>query len=132
VKADFTACERLAKSGAVAPKQCSAAEYALADILIRQQREDLRGILEGRMPLMGQVCCVRSGPVERQRGNLDRRIARRPSGSLKNGIGSEPRIFSRCRPREVSERLDRRVALQDIDPVAPTSASTLFVARSKG
>jgi hypothetical protein len=45
VKADFTACERLAKSGAVAAKQCSAAEYALADILIRQQREDWRGIL---------------------------------------------------------------------------------------
>jgi hypothetical protein len=52
VKADFTACERFAKSGAVAAKQFSAAKYALADILVRQQCDDLLGILEGRVPLM--------------------------------------------------------------------------------
>lgn len=41
----------------------------------------------------------------------------------KNGIGSEARTFSRCRPREVSERLDCQVALQDIDPVARLHAT---------
>jgi hypothetical protein len=123
VKADFTAGKRFAKSGAVAAKQFSAAKHALADMLIRQQRDDLRGILERRVPLMGQLCRVRSRPVECKRGDLGRRIARRPSGFLKNRIGSESRIFPRCRPGQVSERLYRRVALQDIDPIARLDAA---------
>lgn len=52
MEADFTACECLAKRGAVAAKQFTAAKYALADVLIRQQGDDLRGILEGGVPLM--------------------------------------------------------------------------------
>ena len=72
VKANVTACECFAKSGTVAAKQLSVAKYALADILVGQQCDDLRGILEGRVPLMGQVYRVRSRPMKRQR--IERRI----------------------------------------------------------
>ena len=72
MKADFPACERFAKSGAGAAKQFSAAKYALADILVGQQCDDPRGILEGRVPLMGQLYGIRGRPVERKRGDLDR------------------------------------------------------------
>ncbi|MDP9194434.1 MAG: hypothetical protein M3P06_22270 [Acidobacteriota bacterium] len=58
MKADFTACERLAKSCAVAAKQCSTPKHALAGILVWQHRDDLRGITEGGVPMMGQGCCV--------------------------------------------------------------------------
>ena len=72
MKVDFTACERFAKSGVVAAKQFSAAKHALADILIGQHRDDLRGILECGVPMTGQVCCIRSWPVEGKGGDLDR------------------------------------------------------------
>ena len=55
MKVDLSACEHLAKSGTVAAKQFSAAKHALAHILVWQRRDDLRGILEGRVPTMGQL-----------------------------------------------------------------------------
>ncbi|HVE72711.1 MAG TPA: LytTR family DNA-binding domain-containing protein [Thermoanaerobaculia bacterium] len=76
VKVDLTACEHLGKSGAVAAKQFSAAKHALADILVWQRRDDLHGIFEGGVPTTGQIGCVRRRPVERKRGDLDRRIPR--------------------------------------------------------
>jgi hypothetical protein len=53
VKVDFTACERSAKSGTVSAKQFAAAKHALTDIPVWQHGNDLRGVLEGRVPTTG-------------------------------------------------------------------------------